>query len=292
MLPLPTSTPLVKSPVQTPSTTTQAPKKHKQEKSFAFISHSVQTFPSQEPSIDNAPLARRKRRRTSPNELNILNQEFLIGSTPNKLRRIQIAAKVSMSEKAVQIWFQNKRQSIRKQSINDKEITELPPTPDVSMNSSMSLANSTLNTSVISSTPIKPALQRSKSFASPDPIRMDSPIQQRSLSQASLPMKLMVSTPNSSFDDELFILQETKKKQPILLNNSNSSTHTFKLGKFKVHNDKEPATNKIQNLLNSVADERVPLAEVSSNVVKKRDVKHEVSDGVQSLLSLRGGNWK
>ncbi|ABN67269.2 homeobox- domain containing protein [Scheffersomyces stipitis CBS 6054] len=98
-------------------------------KSYAFISHSPATFPSQEPSIDNAPLARRKRRRTSPNELSILNKEFLVGSTPNKMRRIEIAAKVNMTEKAVQIWFQNKRQSLRKQSNHEKEVTELPPTP-------------------------------------------------------------------------------------------------------------------------------------------------------------------
>lgn len=102
-------------------------------KSFAFISHSVATYPSNEPSIDNAPLARRKRRRTSPNELSILNNEFKLGSTPNKLRRVEIAKKVCMNEKAVQIWFQNKRQSLRKHYNNEKEICELPPTPDSSI---------------------------------------------------------------------------------------------------------------------------------------------------------------
>lgn len=100
---------------------------------FAFISHSPATYPSQEPSIDNASLARRKRRRTSPNELAILNQEFVAGATPNKLRRIEIAARVNMTEKAIQIWFQNKRQSLRRLRCSDKEVTELPPTPDLSV---------------------------------------------------------------------------------------------------------------------------------------------------------------
>lgn len=85
-------------------------------KSFAFISHSQETFLSNEPDIDNAALARRKRRRTSALELNILNDEFKLGPTPNKQRRILIAEKVDMTEKAVQIWFQNKRQAQRKQS--------------------------------------------------------------------------------------------------------------------------------------------------------------------------------
>lgn len=91
-------------------------------KSFAFISHSQETFLSNEPNIDNARLARRKRRRTSPTELAILKDEFKKGTTPNKQRRILIAKKVDMTEKAVQIWFQNRRQAMRKlQSQNSKE---------------------------------------------------------------------------------------------------------------------------------------------------------------------------
>lgn len=296
------------------------PEKKRTEKAFAFISHSVQTFPSQEPSIDNAPLARRKRRRTSPNELNILNQEFMLGSTPNKLRRIEIANKVSMTEKAVQIWFQNKRQSIRKQSNSQGEITVLPPTdsiansPDDSINNSSIInsmnnsinnsINNTVNSSIISSTPIKPSLNKSQSFSSPDSsFRTSSPIKQRSSSASSIFSKpiipiiqvnqsqILQSTPNksSSFEDSL-VLNETKKKNHSSLSNVNNSMRTFKLGKFKVRNDnkenptKRSKNNKIQNLLNNAAEERKPLAEISNN---KR-----VNEGVQSLLSLREGNWR
>lgn len=126
--------PKIKSISTSPSTTTLSlatpisATAGSSEKLYAFISHSPATFPSQEPDIDNAPLARRKRRRTSPHELNILNKEFELGSTPNKARRIEIAKVVHMTEKAVQIWFQNKRQALRKQSNVEKEILELPPT--------------------------------------------------------------------------------------------------------------------------------------------------------------------
>lgn len=81
---------------------------------FAFISHSIATFPNQQPKIDNMQLARRKRRRTSPTELSILEQEFAANCRPDRARRERIALKVGMTEKAVQIWFQNKRQSFRK----------------------------------------------------------------------------------------------------------------------------------------------------------------------------------
>ncbi|CCG25149.1 Yox1 homeodomain-containing transcriptional repressor [Candida orthopsilosis Co 90-125] len=127
------SKPRVKSVSTSPTTTSLAlptppTTASSSDRLYAFISHSPATFPSQEPDIDNAPLARRKRRRTSPHELNILNKEFELGSTPNKARRVEIAKVVHMTEKAVQIWFQNKRQALRKQSNVEKEILELPPT--------------------------------------------------------------------------------------------------------------------------------------------------------------------
>lgn len=97
---------------------------------FAFISHLPATYPSQEPAIDNALLARRKRRRTLPNELAILNLEFDVGQTPSKQRRQEIARRVCMLEKAVQIWFQNKRQLVRRLRQAEREVTELPATPE------------------------------------------------------------------------------------------------------------------------------------------------------------------
>lgn len=98
-----------------------------EKRSYAFISHSPSTFPLQEPSIDNAQLARRKRRRTSPLELSILQAEFEKGQTPNRTRRMEIAKKVHMTEKAIQIWFQNRRQTLRRQSNAEKEIHHIGP---------------------------------------------------------------------------------------------------------------------------------------------------------------------
>lgn len=98
----------------------------RREKKYAFISHNQATFLSSEPSIDNARLARRKRRRTSPAELAILKSEFKKGTTPNRARRREIAKRVDMSEKAVQIWFQNRRQALRKSKIVKRMVVEVP----------------------------------------------------------------------------------------------------------------------------------------------------------------------
>ncbi|ANB13128.1 Yox1p [Sugiyamaella lignohabitans] len=88
-----------------------------QESNYAFISHSPSTFPYKQPSIDNAQLARRKRRRTSASELSVLEMKFKACPKPSKWVREQIAQQVGMTEKAVQIWFQNKRQSCRKNQL-------------------------------------------------------------------------------------------------------------------------------------------------------------------------------
>ncbi|GAV49172.1 hypothetical protein ZYGR_0N05790 [Zygosaccharomyces rouxii] len=91
------------------------PSANDKKRAFAFITHSQETFPTKEPKIDNAPLARRKRRRTSTQELNILQAEFELCSAPDKKKRQELAERCNMSEKAVQIWFQNRRQAIKKQ---------------------------------------------------------------------------------------------------------------------------------------------------------------------------------
>ncbi|KAG4302061.1 hypothetical protein PCANB_001615 [Pneumocystis canis] len=69
---------------------------------------------------------KRRRRRTMPHELAILEEEYLKDERPNLLNRQRIAAKInSMSEnddkmgsREIQIWFQNKRQAMRRQTLH------------------------------------------------------------------------------------------------------------------------------------------------------------------------------
>lgn len=88
---------------------------------FAFISHNQDTFLSSEPSIDNAQLARRKRRKTSPGEVKILIDEFSKDTTPDRKSRDRIASMLNMTEKEVQIWFQNRRQAVKRTAKRNKD---------------------------------------------------------------------------------------------------------------------------------------------------------------------------
>ncbi|KAF2710006.1 hypothetical protein K504DRAFT_377165 [Pleomassaria siparia CBS 279.74] len=84
---------------------------------IAFLVHSQRTVEQGLPYvISNKPLARQKRRRTSKEDEDILRAEYVKNCKPDKAARMQIVNKVSLAEKEVQIWFQNKRQNDRRRS--------------------------------------------------------------------------------------------------------------------------------------------------------------------------------
>ncbi|KAE9965316.1 hypothetical protein EG328_009819 [Venturia inaequalis] len=57
---------------------------------------------------------RQKRRRTSPEDQKILEEEFARNPKPDKPSRLEIVKKVALGEKEIQIWFQNRRQASRR----------------------------------------------------------------------------------------------------------------------------------------------------------------------------------
>ncbi|KAF2122636.1 hypothetical protein BDV96DRAFT_482017 [Lophiotrema nucula] len=82
---------------------------------LAFLVHSPQSVANNlPPDVDNKPLARQRRRRTSKEDEEILKTEYLKNPKPDKAARIEIVSKVALGEKEVQIWFQNKRQNDRR----------------------------------------------------------------------------------------------------------------------------------------------------------------------------------
>lgn len=72
--------------------------------SYAFITHSQEGLrENKPPMIDNAGLARRRRRRTSQHDQAILEEEYRKCDRPDKARRREIAAMVEMGDKEVQV---------------------------------------------------------------------------------------------------------------------------------------------------------------------------------------------
>ncbi|KAI1979750.1 Homeobox protein yox1 [Ophidiomyces ophidiicola] len=82
-----------------------------------FLIHSNKTFSlGRPPKIDNRILGRQRRRRTSPEDHAILEAEYQRNPKPDKATRSSIVSRVTLGEKEVQIWFQNRRQNDRRRS--------------------------------------------------------------------------------------------------------------------------------------------------------------------------------
>ncbi|KAF4627155.1 hypothetical protein G7Y89_g11003 [Cudoniella acicularis] len=59
---------------------------------------------------------KQRRKRTSPTDQAVLEAEYKRNPKPNKAARAEIVEKVTLNEKEVQIWFQNRRQINRRKS--------------------------------------------------------------------------------------------------------------------------------------------------------------------------------
>lgn len=75
--------------------------------SVKFVNATPDSLESQIKREEMGP--KKKRMRTTPEQLRILNKEFLTNSMPSSTARIQLAKRLGMSARAVQVWFQNRR---------------------------------------------------------------------------------------------------------------------------------------------------------------------------------------
>ncbi|KAI8915695.1 hypothetical protein EDD86DRAFT_196649 [Gorgonomyces haynaldii] len=66
-------------------------------------------------SFHPADHGKKKRRRTTEDQLRILNQFFSHTPLPNAQQREELAISTGMTPRSVQVWFQNKRQTMKKQ---------------------------------------------------------------------------------------------------------------------------------------------------------------------------------
>ncbi|KAK9759754.1 Short stature homeobox protein 2 [Basidiobolus ranarum] len=64
-----------------------------------------------------------KRKRANPHQIKMLNQILSRNNFPSKELREKIAQKVGMHPRSVQIWFQNKRQEMKKKPQSNDELS-------------------------------------------------------------------------------------------------------------------------------------------------------------------------
>ncbi|OBZ83360.1 Homeobox protein HD-10 [Choanephora cucurbitarum] len=74
---------------------------------------SVHDLITPSPKVHQREGAKNKRKRVSPSQLAVLNFTFEQTRFPSLELRMKLGKQLDMTPRAVQIWFQNKRQSIR-----------------------------------------------------------------------------------------------------------------------------------------------------------------------------------
>ncbi|MDP2439511.1 MAG: homeobox domain-containing protein [archaeon] len=78
----------------------------------------------------NAFPFRKKRQRSSPAQLNILEEQFLINPMPSHMARVELALRLNMTPRRVQVWFQNKRAKVRRAIRNGELVSVQLPESD------------------------------------------------------------------------------------------------------------------------------------------------------------------
>ncbi|KAJ7902018.1 hypothetical protein B0H14DRAFT_1266202 [Mycena olivaceomarginata] len=88
------------------------------------------TPPPVSPIGSDEPTVKKKRKRADAAQLRVLNETYARTAFPSTEERLALAKALDMSPRSVQIWFQNKRQSMRqtnRQSVSTHQSFSLSP---------------------------------------------------------------------------------------------------------------------------------------------------------------------
>jgi len=147
-------------------------------------------FPGGFPDPNN----KKKRQRTSPDQLAILEQIFQTDKMPSQQTRVQLADQLGMSSRRVQIWFQNKRAKVKRGKSSDG--FQPPSSPSLDIDDGGSPSSLTLSSSSCLSEPSSP-VPDSSPLSSPSPSSSPSPPSLSLLSNLTPPSPSSAVVPSS-----------------------------------------------------------------------------------------------
>ncbi|GAA5989127.1 hypothetical protein JCM10908_001170 [Rhodotorula pacifica] len=75
------------------------------------------------------PLIPKRRRRTTPAELAILESEYRVKPRPDPIERAHLAERLGMTVRAIQVWYQNRRQKEKRETSCSSSITSTGSDP-------------------------------------------------------------------------------------------------------------------------------------------------------------------
>jgi len=138
---------------------------------------------------------KKKRQRTSPDQLAILEQIFQTDKMPSQQTRVQLADQLGMSSRRVQIWFQNKRAKVKRGLGKSSDGFQPPCSPLLDIDGGSSLSSSSCLSEP--SSPVPESCSPSSSSSSPSPSLSPSSLMSSSSSITVIPSLSLTHTPPS-----------------------------------------------------------------------------------------------
>jgi hypothetical protein len=169
---------------------------------------------------------KKKRQRTSPDQLAILEQIFQTDKMPSQQTRVQLADQLGMSSRRVQIWFQNKRAKVKRGLGKSSDGFQQPPMSphlDIDRDGCASLSSSSCLSEP--SSPLVPDSSFHGSPSSPPPLSLLSTTPPSPNSPAVVPSSpSLPHTPKHSTQvSQLQFSLSSLASQPILFTSEFSS---------------------------------------------------------------------
>lgn len=188
-------------------------------------------LPSNLAALDAA--SKKKRQRTSPEQLAILEQIFQTDKMPNQQTRVQLADQLGMSSRRVQIWFQNKRAKVKRSSQKEHSTPSQSNSPADGNDSDSTRRNSLSSSSDSLSSPSSPVPESESSPTASSPTALvpqtyNLPPHKQQQTTTSVPtasntynnLKAPQISQSTSFTaSQLFSLASFEQSQPLLLPN-------------------------------------------------------------------------
>ncbi|GAA5862983.1 hypothetical protein JCM3774_006710 [Rhodotorula dairenensis] len=104
-----------------------SPLRHPHQASYAAPAH--QPHMPHTSGTHDEPLIPKRRRRTTPAELAILESEYRVKPRPDPIERAHLAERLGMTVRAVQVWYQNRRQKEKRETSCSSSITSTGSDP-------------------------------------------------------------------------------------------------------------------------------------------------------------------
>jgi len=170
---------------------------------------------------------KKKRQRTSPDQLAILEQIFQTDKMPSQQTRVQLADQLGMTSRRVQIWFQNKRAKVKRGSGKSDGFQQPPMSPqlDIERDGSQSLSSSSCLSEP--SSPLVPDSSSSPSSSPPSSLSLSSLLSTTPPSPSSAVVPSSPSLPHtprlSSASQLQFSLNSLASQQQIVFSSEFSS---------------------------------------------------------------------